>query len=149
MTEEFKKCIYCEQRNEPEAVCCNYCAAILPTYSSRLDRIDPFFYMGYVVWALREQTFRYDTYSYFFYLGARLVETITVDRDVVKKFVPECSSPMQFIFDLFKLAQGEKRVLKIVEANSRKPATFEIRRVDDEYLEGLTIERVERARRHI
>ena len=138
--EKFKSCSYCGQKSEPELVCCEHCGAPLPEYPREMWRSEPFPYNGYVVWGLRETEFRFDQVSYYFYLGDRLVDVVMVDRDVIKSFVPEAYDPMDFIFSLFELSQGKEEVLRVVEENTMRPATFEIRRIDLDHNKGLTIE---------
>ena len=86
--------------------------------------------------------------TYHFYLGERLVESITVGRELVKKFVEHGTQTMGFIWNLFKLAQGEKKVLKVQERNSKEAACFEIRYIPTEkekWRAGLTIRDLENA----
>ena len=86
--------------------------------------------------------------TYHFYLGERLVESITVSRELVTRFVEHGTQAMGFVWDLFKLAQGEKKVLKVQEQNSKKPATFEIHYVttpDETRRAFLTMRDLEKA----
>lgn len=81
------------------------------------------------------------TFEYLFYLGDRLVERIAVDRDIVRMFVPGHCEVMPFIWDLFKVVQGEEDVLCVTEQNAIKPATFEItvkHSPEQEWAIGLT-----------
>lgn len=121
-------CQYCGER-----VTSNVCVGCGSTDlgdipEERICKGDPFFYNGYIVWRIAD--FYQDQATYLFYLGDRLVETITLSRDILDQFVPRHCTAMPFIWDLFELAQGEKEVLRVVEQNtSRGPAEFEIRSV--------------------
>ena len=139
MQETFKGCSYCGQKSNPELVCCKYCGAPLPEYPWQTWRTEPYFYNGYVVWGLKENSFMLDRVSYYFYLGERLIDVVMVDTDVIRKFVPEYCDFMGFIFDLFKLSQGKEEVIRVVEVNSIKPATFEIHRLDLSEYAGLSL----------
>ena len=87
--------------------------------------------------------FRYDQCTWHFFLGERLIESITVDREVYRKFVPKNEDGRAFIWELFKVAQGEQEVARVQAMNERKSPLFEIKRVEterEEWLSSLTFE---------
>jgi len=138
------KCAYCKQEIGKDQEKCPNCGAIEREGSQESYTMDygPTFYNGYVVWMLLDDMWPPDRASWYFYLGDRLIETITLDREIVHKFVPEGQSVMPFVWDLFKVAAGEEEVLRIKEQNTCKPIVFEIRRVPaderEEWVIGLT-----------
>ena len=136
------RCSYCEQPNHKENEFCKYCGA-------ELDRIDkaciqkgePFAYNGYIVWPIKNIPM--DFLEYHFYLGDRLVDVIKISRDILLNFVPQGTSEMGLVWDLFLVSQGEEEVLHIVEQNKVDPACFELKRVPTEreaYIDNLSIE---------
>lgn len=122
----LKVCQYCGQESK-NGHCVNCGSTNFgDTPKERICKGQPFYYNGYVVWWLADiLTFKV---TYLFYLGDRLVENITLSRDILDRFVPKHCDPMSFVWSLFELAQGKEEVLQIVEQNtSRMPAHFEIR----------------------
>lgn len=136
----MRKCDYCGTVSAGEGKCPG-CQS--PSFDNEpaetIREGHPFHYNGYVVWWLAD--WRYDTAEYLFYLGDTLVERFTVSQDVLRVFVPEHCEVMPFIWDLFKVAQGEEEVAWVMEQNAVKPAVFEITRkptAEEERAMGLT-----------
>lgn len=124
-----KICQYCGSEKKADEKRCAGCDAAnfgeRPT--QRRYEGDPFLYNGYVVhWVTDIDNCMRQMVEHVFYLGDRLIERIVVDRDVLRRFVPESHDIMPFIWDLFKLAQGEEEVLRITEQNTVKPVVFKI-----------------------
>ena len=137
------KCAYCKQKVDSDQEKCPNCGSSERESSQAyITDYGPFFYEGYIVWMTYDGLWPPDRASWYFYLGDKLIETITLDREVVFKFVPKGVSVMPFVWDLFKVAAGEKEVLRVQEQNTRRPAVFEIRCVSaderEEWLAGLT-----------
>lgn len=139
----MKRCDYCEMAtNETQCPGCgsrNFDNKPV----NQITRGEPFHYNGYVVWWLADAWL--DTAEYLFYLGDRLVERFTVSRDVLNMFVPENCTAMPFIWDIFLVAQGEEEVLRVVEQNTIKPATFRITlepSTEEKWASGLSIQEV-------
>jgi len=137
----MKVCAYCKQECDDEYKKCPNCQSQEFEEPKSWWRPSPegqsIFYNGYVVWVLHDEKFWADRCSFYFYLGDKLVETIVLDRDVMRQFVPEGESVMAFVWDLFRVAVGEEEVLRVQEQNKHRPATFEIRRVPSEREEWL------------
>ncbi len=138
-----RECAFCSTEIDKGVKTCPRCGSndIEHVQEERLERSDPYPYNGYIVYAIFDFMRIRDAIEYHFYLGERLVEIIKVSRDVLKKLVPENTDEMDFIWDLFLIAQGKEEVLRVVEQNTVTPATFEIRRVKSEkeqWLSGLT-----------
>ena len=124
-----KICQYCGNEEEADEKRCAGCDTVSFGEQLAQQRYEgnPFPYNGYVVWWIRDIiSMPLQTVEYLFYLGDQLVERIILDRDIIKRFVPEHGDVMPFIWDLFKLAQGEEEVLRITEQNAVKPVIFEI-----------------------
>ncbi len=121
-------CEYC-RTSDQQGANCQKCGAELP---HTVSKSDPFFYNGYIVYVSNE--YSSDLLSAYFYLGERLVEVIKIPRRTLREFVNEGEDYMQFFFELFKVSQGETEVLRVQEMNNIYPATFEIRRIENQYL---------------
>lgn len=121
-----KICQYCGSEKRADKVRCTGCDAadFGDRPAQRMRDCSPFYYNGYVVWWIEDIGYR--TFEFLFYLGNQLVERITLHRDVLRRFVSEHYDTMPFVWDLFKLAQGEEEVLRITEQNAVKPVVFEI-----------------------
>ena len=118
-------CEYCHSEGQTEARC-NKCGA--PT-RVEVKRGTPFLYTGYIVWLGRD--YSRDTYEASFFLGERLVQTISVPHRNLRDFVPEGCDSMDFFYKLLTVAIGEVEVLRVKEMNTKNPATFEIRRIEN------------------
>lgn len=136
-------CAYCGETLQPDALACSQCGAPVEK-KGRTSKGEPFLYNGYVVWPAYDyhdyDSFVIDKLNYSFWLGDRLIETIKVDRHIIREMIPENTDPFNLIWDLFKLTQEPDEVLRIQEQNKPNPATFEIRHIpnqDTEYLKGL------------
>lgn len=135
-----KICQYCGSEKEADEKRCTGCdaASFGEQAARRFYEGKPFHYNGYVVWWIED--IMHQTVEYLFYLGDRLVECITFSRCVLEQFIPESCDAMPFIWDLFKLAQGEEEVVRITEQNTIKPVVFEItvkRSPEQEWAVGL------------
>ena len=142
----MKRCDYCGQATDE--VRCPGCQS--ENFDSKpvnqIVRGEPFHFNGYVVWWLADAWL--DSAEYLFYLGDRLVERFTISREVLNMFVPENCPAMPFIWDIFMVAQSEEEVLRVVEQNTIKPATFEITRkpsVEEEYASELSMQAINEA----
>lgn len=120
-------CEYCGSDNQ-KGKTCEKCGAPMPE-KPEMSKSEPFFYNGYICYRLRE--YATDTVEIQFWLGHELIERIVVPLDVLRARVPEYCDTMPFFWDLFLLARGETEVLKYQELNSKFPATFEVRRIEN------------------
>ena len=118
-------CEYCHSEGQTEARC-NKCGA--PT-SAEVKRSTPFLYNGYIVCLGRD--YSRDIYEASFFLGERLVQTISVPHRNLRDFVPEGCDSMDFFYKLLTVAIGEVEVLRVKEMNTKNPATFEIRKIEN------------------
>lgn len=130
----MKTCSYCQQEK-----CGCGAASYTEPVEDRYSEGSPSFYNGYIVWSIYDRW--RNTCSWYFYAGDRLVETITLAREVYDRFVPENTDGMSFIWDLFNVAQGEGEILRIMGMNQQRPAQFEIRLIQppgDAWAQSLT-----------
>lgn len=118
-------CEYCHSEGQT-GKCCSKCGA--PT-REEIKRGTPFLYNGYIVWLGRD--YSRDTCDVSFYLGERLVQTISVPYRNLREFVPEGCDSMDFFYKLLTVAIGEVEVLRVKEMNTKSPAMFEIRRIEN------------------
>jgi hypothetical protein len=134
------KCQYCGNLgNTVEGEPCQTCGAPVIFKQDPIEKGDPFFYNGYMLWP--ERNFWKDDRTIHFLLGDRLVETITISKLTLNQLVGEGQSFLPLFWDLFKVTQGEEEVLRIKELNTRYPAIFEVRRIENpekQYLASLT-----------
>lgn len=139
-------CQYCDQKKEGER-CANCGATEAKAQDGQRERWhNPYLLHGYIVWECSD--WLGDRFSWHFYLGDTLIETITLTRSAYRQFVPEHSDGTEFIWSLFELAQGKEEVLRIQQQNTREPAVFEIRHVKSDEklaLESMALEDVARA----
>lgn len=125
-------CQYCG-KNHDKFRHCPTCGAPAPEAVKPDDRGGWYeFINGYIVWFLRD--FSRTNLQVYFYLGDRLVEHFDFDMDLVRERlgIGENSPGFginDFIWNLFRLAQGEDEVLRIEEQNKRYPAVFEVRHI--------------------
>jgi hypothetical protein len=123
-------CVYCGNPDlENTATKCSKCGGPVEIKQKTEERLIPFFYEGYMIWPARD--YCYDQITMYFWLGDRLVDTITLSRMALEELVPVGNDPFQLFWELFKVSQGETEVLCIKELNSKYPATFEIRRIEN------------------
>ena len=123
------KCEYCGSDNQKGELC-DKCGAKMPiAHKSDIWKSDPFFYNGYIVYCLRDMA--NDTFECQFWLGMELLERIKVSRVVLDEHVKPYEDAVPFFWDLFLLAHGEKEVLIWQEKNTKYPATFEVRRIEN------------------
>lgn len=136
----MKTCRYCQTKNDKKQVSCTACGAEFSSESEETTWIE--YYMGYVIHIIKSVHTGDETLTFVFYLGDKVVERFSIEREVIRKFVPPYVSWMPFIFDLFKLAQGEEEVLRITEQNKMAPAVFDVRLADSarDYREALTLD---------
>jgi hypothetical protein len=102
--------------------------------------LNPRFYNGYIVWPSWVDDFE-SISRYYFYLGDRLVQIIQFPRSFIYRVKGADDFNfdfMEFVWNLFLVAQGEKEVFEIEENMKENmavvPATFEIRRIEPEKL---------------
>lgn len=144
------KCEYCGTHNDGKERCAG-CGAPLShevNETKSVVRSGPDFFNGYIVYWLNNPW--EDMLEVQFWLGHDLIERFQVSRTVLRELVPEGQDALPFFWDLLLVAQGEKEVLRIKEKNSKLPATFEIRRVENEmkaYYGSLNREDLARALR--
>lgn len=132
-------CEYCGKTdNAPDAKKCGGCGAKIEevkttSYRQAYSKWGPEFYRGYIVFFICESFGISDTITVQFWLGDRLVDTLTVAREVLEQFrgeAYELYDPLPFFYDLLKVSQGEQEVLRIEQQNHGRPALFEIRRIE-------------------
>ena len=133
------KCDYC-QSTEQTGERCGKCGAPLPKGDTK--RLEPFFYRGYIVWDMLD--YARDVYITQFWLGEKLIESIEIPRQIMREFVKEGESSLSFIYGLLEVAQGKEEVMRIEEMNSKYPASFEIRRIENEYLQTFRRQMVDK-----
>ena len=125
----MKACLYCGTEGDEKN--CTGCGAPLvkDKVHERIERSEPFFYNGYIVWSLRDPARRMS--EFYFYLGAQLVDTIMItDHLIASLNIDPFGGVMEFIFKLFELSQGTEEVLRIQQQNIACPSAFEIRRIE-------------------
>ena len=127
-------CEYCRSEGQTGDNC-RKCGAKLQTAQNRGE---PFFYNGYMCYACRD--FSEDTISVYFFLGERLAEVIKVPHVTLREFVPEGCEFMPFFYELLKVQIGAVEVYRVQEMNKPYPAMFEIRRIENEYLERKSLD---------
>lgn len=126
----MKKCDYCLQDNSEDRKTCKFCGAeIVDKKSADIWRSAPFLYNGYVVYLT--QNYCANTLSCSFWLGDKLVETFEISIEALRQLVPEGEDTVHFFWKLLEVAQGTEEVLRIKEQNSKYPAMFEIRRIEN------------------
>jgi hypothetical protein len=137
-------CEYCGHKNEKGVTVCKTCNAPLKAKEEpTTQKYRPFLYNGYMLWP--EVDWASEKVTMHFWLGDRLVESISLTRLALQMLVPEGTSDTHIFWELFKVAQGEEEVLRVQELNKRYPATFEIRRVehpDKEYWSSIDLEQL-------
>jgi len=134
------KCEYCGNDKFVDGYCSG-CGAKAPEKNNDW-KSGPFFYNGYICYGIRHYV--KDTFEAQFWLGMELIERIEVDRDVLENHVKQGEDYMFFFWDLFLLAHGEKDVLEWQEKNTKYPATFEVRRIENQEKEyRLSLDRSE------
>lgn len=126
------KCEYCGTENLSEGDC--------PKCGSQIKKPDfeksePFFYNGYICYTLKD--LMTDTLEVQFWLGRELIERISFSRQFLEEFIPSHYEAMPFVWELFLLAKGEQEVVTYQEQNSKYPATFEIRRIENSKKEEI------------
>ena len=135
------KCEYCHG----ESFVDNYCIGCgAKAKDKKQDRkSDPFSYNGYVCYVIHH--YENDTCEVQFWLGRELIERIEVDSQVLEHHVKPYEDYMPFFWDLFLVAHGEKEVLEWQEKNTKYPARFEVRRIENpekEYLLSLNLREI-------
>lgn len=127
-------CLYCGRKNDPSLTHCAFCGAELKKVDAKQEdrKYGPTFYNGYIVYFIEDWSRCMARVQ--FWLGVTLVDTIEYNREIAREFVAECEDPMPFIFKLFELSQGKEEVIKVQERNKEYPASFEIRRIENEEL---------------
>ncbi len=129
------KCEYCGTENEKSAKKCRACSASIKEEKQDYWKSDPIFYNGYICYFINN--FPKDTREVQFWLGRELIERIEVSNQVLEYHVPQGFDFMSFFWELFLVAHGEKEVLEWQEKNTKYPATFEIRRIENSEKERL------------
>lgn len=127
------KCEYCLTDNQSGEYC-EKCGAKLPIKKDDY-KSEPFFYNGYICYAMRH--YEKDSFEVQFWLGRELIQRIDIPREIVDEQVPLYCDKMPFFWDLFLVAQGEKEVLEWQEKNTKYPARFEVRRIENEEKQSL------------
>jgi hypothetical protein len=130
------KCSYCGTDKQTGDRCEKCGAPISRVKESDRWKSEPFFYNGYIVYYLREMA--EDTFECQFWLGKELIERIRVSRAVLEEHIKLYEDSISFFWDLFLLAQGEKEVLVWQEKNTKYPAMFETRRIENVEKERLS-----------
>lgn len=120
------KCDYCGTQQD-KADYCKSCGAKLPEKKGNdVQRYDPFFYNGYIVYTLKNWST--DSVEVQFWLGYEMIERFAVTQDFLRSVVPEYCDPMPFFWELFLVACGEQECYEWKEKNTKYPATFVITR---------------------
>ena len=112
---------------------CARCGAKLSEGNDKVWNSGPFFYEGYICYSIHN--YDRDSIEIQFWLGRELIERIEVDREVVRKRVPNGCSYLPLFWELFLLAHGETDALEWSEKNKKYPARFIVTRKENEELE--------------
>ena len=149
------KCAYCGKAHETGSTYCEYCGGATTVPAAKTEDPSPLLanyggsqearcwsYNGLMVWRFYPDPWRYDTCTWQFWAGDQLLESITLSRDLLEKFVPEHQDSMSLVWELFEVAHGEAEVARLVDQNGQvKGALFEVRRIQnerEEYVHALT-----------
>jgi hypothetical protein len=129
--ERGMKCEYCGNPElKADAKSCPKCGAPVDApVTKSVERGAPFYENGFMVWP--ERDWSRDILTLGFWAGDRLLERISIDRELLHQLVPEGVDPFHIFWELFKVAHGETEVLRLQEQNTRYPATFEVRRIEN------------------
>ena len=79
-------CAYCGEKVNLSDERCSHCNA--PMKRGRIDRADPYFANGYVIYAIRDWS--RDDYEFIFYKGSILQGRIRIARSVIDKIDQQC-----------------------------------------------------------
>lgn len=142
-----KTCAYCGSDNPSTGKECARCGAKLPETVGATWKSEPFFYNGYIVYFLRD--YARDLKEVQFWLGRDLIQRFVFSHMTWEEFINrivggEFNDPMPYLFDMLKLAEGEKEVLEYQAKNNKEPARFEIRYIcpERERLSQLSIDEI-------
>ena len=151
-------CEYCG-RDEWRGTVCARCGGERQEHTTkdRIEKGEPFSYNGFIVWAIRKwNDFTSGSWDreFHFYLGDRLIEIISISREMWYELYPPSESanttladPMKFIWELFQIAQGDEEELIQIGKNNydKKPAMFiTIARQYDGEKDGWPTEKISR-----
>ena len=130
-------CQYCGQDDWRGSVCAR-CGGKPDEHPAKdkIEKGEPFPYNGFIVWPIRKwNDLTSDCWDreFHFYLGDRLVEIISISKEMWQELYPPTESsalniidPMRFIWELFRVAQGDREeLIQIGRDNyNKKPAMF-------------------------
>ena len=152
-------CEYCGQDEWRGSICAR-CGGKRGDHATkdRIEKGEPFPYNGFIVWPIRKwNDFTSGSWDreFHFYLGDRLIEIISISKEMWQELYPPSvpaaaytiSEPMKFVWELFRVAQGDKEELIQVGKNNydKKPAMFiTIARRYDGEKDGWPTEKISR-----
>ena len=88
------ECSYCGQAWKERNKCCSHCGA--PNKQAEINRFEPFFYDGYIVYKIREPQLRSDMFV--FYKGITLIGTIRI-HDIEFEHLPPAEDFMPLVME--------------------------------------------------
>jgi len=135
-------CNYCGQRVDDDF--CEHCGGRngQKKLQDEIQRGEPFYYEGYIVWALRE--IQSDAISYVFYRGREIVDKIRITGALLRARFIDGESEFSFIWNLFLLSQGLTDAV-VQRQSVREPQFITIRLESEEetWAKNMTNEKIE------
>lgn len=77
-------CVYCGRQWEEKNEVCAHCGA--PNKLAKIQKFEPFFYEGYIVYCLREPARR--CYSWIFYKGITFMGRVDIIDEILETLSP-------------------------------------------------------------
>lgn len=115
-----RTCEYCKEAvDKSDTETCPHCGALLPADFFSLEHKGYSYYKGVIVWVFHNA--QYDVYEIQFWRGDTLLERFEFSKETIDEWSGGgIYDPMERVYDLFRLAQGEETCLRYAEGDPPK-----------------------------